>query len=138
MAAITIGMASVLAGAASIMTKHVLALPPECLPVSYRDVFLGNCRPRQRRWIKPLALQATGLTAEGLTVLGLGYAALAVTGLRDTSLPGPMFVAVGYVSLLVLQGAVLQPPGGAKTWLALRTLASAFTCVAVAASQPLP
>ncbi len=85
-----------------------------------------------------MALQATGLTAEGMVVFGLGYAALAITGLRATSLPRPVFVAVGYVSLLLLQGAVLRPPGGAKTWLALRMLASAFACVAMAASQSLP
>ena len=117
------------------MTKHFLALQPACLPISFPDALLVDCRPRRHRWIKPLALQAIGLAVEGLAVFGLGYAALAVTGLRATSLPRPVFVAVGYVSLLLLQGAVLRPPGGAKTWLALRMLALAFACVAMAASQ---
>lgn len=137
------------------VTEHFLALRPACPPVSFEHGFtapqpvgpqlargppvaalpihLQPALPQPlQRWLQPLALRGVGLAAEGIAVFGLG--AVAVTG-PAAALPGPAVVALGYMTMLLLFGGVLKPADGARTGLALRVLASAFVCMALAASR---
>lgn len=118
-----------------VLAPLVLALPVLPLPVLAPLVLapLVFAQPIQR-WLQPLALRGVGLAAEGIAVFGLGLGAVAVMG-PAAALPGPAVVALGYMTMLLLLGGVLKPADGARTGLALRVLASAFVCMALAAGR---
>lgn len=65
---------------------------------------------------------------------GLGLIANAGVSAGGLPLPMPLLTACGYVTLLLLQQGLVEPPHGAKTGVAMRALASTFTCLAMAAS----
>ena len=84
--------------------------------------------PRSR--VRPFILQAGGLLAEGVGVAASGYFVTAL-GLIEDALPKPAFVAIGYMTLVLMHGGVAAPPGSAKIGMAIRMLASAFVFLAI-------